>query len=920
MTDVTLKIDGVQLIVPAGANIVDAARTVGIEIPIFCYHPRMKPVGMCRMCLVEVWVPKLDPATRQPTFDSEGKPVMSFFMNKLQTACTAVVGESMEVRTQTERVKEAQRGVLEFLLTSHPLDCPVCDKGGECPLQNLTMAWGPSISRFDYSDKAHFKKPIPLGDLIYLDRERCILCGRCVRFEDEIADDQVLGFDYRGRNWQIISKSDPPFDSKLSGNTTDICPVGALTTADFRFRARVWEVSSKPSLCLHCSTGCNVTLDMRHNQLKRVMPRENAAVNDIWICDKGRFGQRFIESPERLMQPLIRRGERLEPATWDEALSLVGENLTAIQRKHKDALAGLAGERLSNEDLYLFQRLFREVLGSNNIDHRSGAPGEPHADDLGALMGVGVGTNLMELGANTAVLAFGVDPEEEAPLYLVRLRGIAQRGGKLITVNPRSTKLDRSATQKLRYTPGSEHHVARALVHAIFAEAGMDRIRMRVSDEDKFRAALKGASIVADAAAAGLSEEAVREAARSFVEAENGIIIYGAEALAAGSSLIHDLGRIAVLAGKVGRANNGLITLLPWGNSRGALDMGVRPHHKPGYITADQRGLGAREIWNAVAEKQMRGMYVMGIDPVYENPASREALSNLDFLVVQDLFLTETAQMADVVLPSAAFAERDGTYTNAERRVQRARQARLPVGESLPDWMIVQRVAQACLAVIAPEMEMAANSGKGKARFAKAADAKATTFESGWGYVVVSEVADEIADSVPGYSGITHTKLAATGTGGIWGRQTNESFYYDGTNYTNFEGVGIQYPALVEQQRMTFSLAAREAKAPATDQKRSFVLIAERLLYDGDPLLRDSLLIKRVPTAYACLSAADAERLGIRMGDRVLVESSVGALELPARVKANVPTGSVVVPANLPDAPLAAVQTGPQTSVSVRKV
>lgn len=929
MPDVTLTVDGVKVTVPAGTNIVDAARKVGIAVPVFCYHPRMNAVGMCRMCLVEVWTPRLDPATRQPALDDQGKPVMMLMMNKLQTGCTTPVSEGMEVRTQTEQVKFAQKGVLEFLLTSHPLDCPVCDKGGECPLQNLTMGWGPGSSRFDYSDKVHFEKPLPLGDLIYLDRERCILCGRCVRFQDEIADDPVLGFDNRGRNWMIISKSDPPFDSKFSGNTTDICPVGALTTADFRFRARVWELSSKPSICTHCPVGCNVTLDMRHNEIKRVMPRENAAVNDIWICDKGRFGQRFVESGDRLTAPLVRRNGRLESATWEEALRLVAEKFAAIHRTAGgDALAGLAGDRLSNEDLYLFQRLFRETLGSPNLDHRVGAPGEPEDDNLGVELGVGSGTNLMELGKGTTVLVFGADPEEEAPLYMLRLRGIAQRGGELVVLNPRPTKLDRSATRRLHYKPGSEVQVARALLSAVLEEVGTQRITLRTSGLDELRAALKGLSVKAAAEAAGLSEEGLRAAARSFAQAENGIIIYGADALAVGPALTQDLGSLAVLAGKAGRANNGLIALLPWGNSRGALDMGVRPDRGPGYV-ATARGLSAREVWGAATEGRVRGLYVIGLDPAIDFPATAPALEALEFLVVQDMFLTATAQHADVVLPMASFAERDGAYTNAERRVQRARQARAIPGQCRPAWAIVQGIAQHLAGMVAAQATEAVikvtrdgkarDKGKGKAQSLEATAALATA-DRGWDYMTVADVAAEIAERTPGYAGITYTKLTSTGSGGSWGRQVNEAIYYDGTNYENTEGVGIQCPAIAEQQRATIALAPRPVKPPVADGQHPFTLLTARLLYDGDPLLRDSRLLNRVPAPYVALNSADAQRLGVKAGDRVLVASAVGALELPARVVVDLPAGSVLIPANLPGAPLAVVQTGPRTQVAINKV
>ncbi|MCX8025299.1 MAG: 2Fe-2S iron-sulfur cluster-binding protein, partial [Thermanaerothrix sp.] len=255
---VTLTIDDQVVSVPQGTLIVDAAKKAGIDIPVFCYHPKMEPVGMCRMCLVEVGRPVIDRTTGQPVLEADGSPKIQFGP-KLETACTTPVSEGMVVRTQTQVVAEARRGIIEFLLTSHPLDCPICDKGGECPLQNLTMAYGPGESRFRYEDKMHLAKHLPLGELIYLDRERCILCGRCVRFQSTVVDDPVIAFSQRGRALQIVTFSEPGFDSYFSGNTTDICPVGALTTADFRFGARPWEMTPSASICPHCPVGCNIT-------------------------------------------------------------------------------------------------------------------------------------------------------------------------------------------------------------------------------------------------------------------------------------------------------------------------------------------------------------------------------------------------------------------------------------------------------------------------------------------------------------------------------------------------------------------------------------------------------------------------------------------------------------------------------------
>ncbi len=314
---VTLTIDGVEVTVPKGTLLVDAAKRVGIDIPVFCYHPKLEPAGMCRMCLVEIGRPARDRATGELIKDEEGKPVIKFGP-KLETACTTRVDDGWVVRVNSPRALEGRKQIVEFLLTSHPLDCPICDKGGECPLQNLTMAHGPGESRFLYDDKLHLDKHVPLGDLIVLDRERCIQCARCIRFQEDVAGDPVIEFTERGRRLEIVTYSEPGFNSYFSGNTTDICPVGALTTVDFRFGARAWELTPAASLCTHCPVGCNTMLNIRREAksggrevVKRVMPRQNEQVNEIWLCDKGRFGHHYATSPQRLTAPMVRRDGKL---------------------------------------------------------------------------------------------------------------------------------------------------------------------------------------------------------------------------------------------------------------------------------------------------------------------------------------------------------------------------------------------------------------------------------------------------------------------------------------------------------------------------------------------------------------------------------------------------------------------------------
>src|SRR3990172_7794608 len=356
--DVHLTIDGKPVTVPAGTLIVDAAKLLGIDIPVFCYHPKLEPVGMCRMCLVEVGRPARDRTTGEVPLDEQGNPKL-FYNVKLETACTTTVGEGWDVRVTSDKALAGRKEVVEFLLTSHPLDCPICDKGGECPLQNLPLDHGPGTSRFVFDDKIRLHKRVPLGDLIFLDRERCIQCARCIRFQEEIVDDPVIGFYERGRKLEIVTFSEPGFDSHFSGNTTDICPVGALTTTDFRFGARPWELNAAASICPHCPVGCNLTLNTRREAesggaevVKRVMPRQNEAVNEVWICDKGRFAHHFASSPTRLQRPLIRRNGVLEEASWEEALQAAADGLASAG----SALLGLAGRRLSNADLFAFPR------------------------------------------------------------------------------------------------------------------------------------------------------------------------------------------------------------------------------------------------------------------------------------------------------------------------------------------------------------------------------------------------------------------------------------------------------------------------------------------------------------------------------------------------------------------------------------
>ncbi|MEK7439430.1 MAG: NADH-quinone oxidoreductase subunit NuoG, partial [Chloroflexota bacterium] len=772
--------------VPKGTLVVDAAKRVENDIPVFCYHPKLPQVGMCRMCLVEVGRVQRDRATGQVIMEGD-KPKIAY-NPKLETACTIPVEEGMHVRTLNSKVEAARKDVVEFLLTSHPLDCPICDKGGECPLQNLTMRHGPGASRFIFNEKLHLGKHVPLGTednaLIYLDRERCIQCARCTRFSDEVAGDHVIGFYERGRKIEIVTFSDPGFDSKFSGNTTDICPVGALTTKDFRFGARPWELINSASICPHCPVGCNLHLNTRRTgasgkfEVKRIMPRQNEQVNEIWICDKGRFGHHFAASPDRLTTPLIKKNGQLVEASWDEALDLIASKLKVAG----GSVYGLAGGRLSNEDFYEFKKIFN---GNAVLYSRMGG------GDLVQKVGIGVGSNFSAMGKGTTIVVVASDLEEEAPIWWLRVKQASERGANLIVVNARPTKLDKYATKKITYKYGDE-------VNAVD----------------------------------GLTDVAKTS--------ENLVLMYGSDglALAASTALAQACANLLINTRHVGKVNNGLIAVWQHANDQGAWDMGVRPTTEP------------------IPERAL--LWIAGADLVGDD----ETLPYADFTVVSELFLTATAKAADVVLPAQSFLEREGTFTNGERRVQRYYRAVPPVGQSKADWQIFAMVSE--------------KSGLGKVKASP------------------SLVMNEIARNVNHYAGITYQALAKVekqfpDVGGM-------DLYYGGNAFENTTGLGVQYPSAADRGEGV--VAASPESKPI--KLNGMIAVPTTLLYDqGTTFARSFLMHPRVPKAFAEINSVDAARLGIKDGEMITLVLQGDESQVSARVNGRAPEGVVLVPQSL---------------------
>lgn len=809
MANVKIYIDDQEYEVPAGTNLVDAAKWIDNDIPVFCYHPKMKPVGMCRMCLVELGNVVKDKATGAAVLNEDGTAQIRW-NPKLQTACTTLVSDGLTVRTSTPVVEDARRNVIEFLLTSHPLDCPICDKGGECPLQNLTMDYGPGTSRMNFSDKQHLDKHVPLGDLIYLDEERCIQCGRCVRFQDEVVGDPVLAFHERGRTLQIITNSDPGFDTYFSGNTTDICPVGALTTADFRFGARPWEMTSVPSICPHCPVGCNISASTRLDRefggramIKRVMPRQNEAVNEIWICDKGRFGHHFSRSDERLTTPLVRGNK----ASWNEALDATTRALQGAD----GSIAAIAGSSMSNEDLWTLRQVVNGLGGG-----QLGAWPPTHAGaDLVAQVGVGKGTNLGSLSKGDAVLIIASDIEEEAPVWRLRLKGAKDRGAFVVVANARPTRMDDFASETLRYATGG-------------AAAAMQNLR---------------------------AENA--EVADKLAGATNLVIVCGAEGLTLDGSraLMQGAANFLIETGHTGKPNNGLMATFPGANGMGLHYMGFSP-----------------EATMAIAANPPKVLIVAQAEILADDPSTTAWLSKVETIISLSLFPDEVIGQAAVALPIQSFAERDGSFTNGERRVQRFYTAQGPMGESLPAWQALTRLGE--------------KLGQGRAKLSAAA------------------VMLEITQQVPVFAGMRYNEISKVE------RQFPEvggsDLYYGGTSYKNTGGLGVQAATSADdgEAANTGEIALPQ---PAQNGQGGLTVVPTTRLYNRERVFEPSeqaLMRPRIAAPYVEINAADAAKMAINNGDMVQVRVNEIAVQVRAHVNGAAPEGSVLLPRHLSEQPV----------------
>ncbi len=653
---ITFTLDGREVQAPEGVMLVDGAKYGDVEIPIFCYEPKLgQPVGACRMCLVEI----------------EGIP-------KLQTACSTPIRDGMVVNTQTKRVHDAQRAVVEFLLINHPLDCPVCDKGGECPLQDVTYGWGPGTSRF-IEPKRHFKKPLELSPLIAIDRERCILCYRCVRYSQEVSEDYQLVLHDRGAASFVGTFDGHPYVAPFSGNIIELCPVGALTSRAYRFRARPWDIEGSGTVCAGCSAQCNVELTVRDDRVLRVLARDHEGVDDGWLCDKGRFSYQAVHSDDRIVQPMVREGAELLPASWDKALAAA---VSALKKAGSRASA-LAGGTTTNEEAFLLQQLLRDDLGSSHLSARTG--GEQPLDVLRALADPKLQASVPDLEFAHTVLLVDCDPIDEAPVWDLRIRkGARRHQTKVVVASARPTALDPIAAETLRFAPGGGEAFLVALDAALSGDEGN----------------LGGA-----ASAAGSNGSSIRAFADALRAAgEEVVIVYGERALngQAGRALLNLAARLNL--GTISGA--GLLALPGTPNGRGIREAGFAPGHGPGYTSLAAPGRDADGIAEGLASGELHTVWLHHVDPLRSYPNRSlwdQALGTAQAVIAVDSQMSDTLrEHADVVFPAEAYPEKEGTLVHPDGRLQRLRPAigrargkgGQPASGVRPLWQVITEIAR----------------------------------------------------------------------------------------------------------------------------------------------------------------------------------------------------------------------------------
>lgn len=683
---VTLTINGRETKVPRGTTVLEAAKQIGIEIPTFCWHPKLKPVGACRICYVEI----------------EKMP-------KLQVSCATEVMPGMIVSTDSEKVKQGRKAVLEFILANHPLDCPTCDKGGECDLQDNTFAHGIDDSRFDFNkyrfirDRKSTFDDYRIGPEIIRNQNRCILCYKCVRANKEIFGEYDLGAFQRGNTTEIDAAPGQQVDSIYSGNLPEICPVGALTNTDWRYKVRVWKAQQVKSICSYCADGCNLTIWKNQNKIFRATSRRNDAIDEGWICDIGRYGYQIANAENRLTTPLIKKDDKLVPVSWNEAISVIARKFKDIRdKKGGVCIGGLVSPMLDLTSLYAFSKFFRTTLHSNNIDFRLDYKMlvEKYGDLYSKMTSLKF--HIADIEKSDLILVVDSNLIKEHPIVNLRVRkAVTQKGASLFTINPFATKSGDISTDEIIHKTGT----LEALINGICVSIAEQKLSPTDFDLSYIKSMLEPNSIDAASKISGISKDRIDSLAKALCNARDVTIIAG-ELITSSSQrelLSAAISNLALLANVYQKGQVGFLS--KYSNSKGAEKLGILPHLPDslknkmkelwGYYPENE-GLAADRMILAAKKEEIDSLFIIGSNLIANYPDGqfiRDGLKKLDFLVVADLFESETTELADIVLPLSSWAEYEGEFINLEGTVQHFEPAIKPIENSLPAREIIKKIA-----------------------------------------------------------------------------------------------------------------------------------------------------------------------------------------------------------------------------------
>lgn len=864
MKKLLITLNGSQVSGRQGQTILEVAQENSIEIPTLCHHADLSPLGACRVCVVEV----------------EGS-------RTLVGACHTPIAEGMVIHTHSPKVLESRKVIVELLLASHCGSCFMCDKANICELRKIAAELEVGLPRFQV--RKHYYPIEDTNPFIERDLTKCILCGRCIRACQELQVIGAIDYAYQGFESKPATSFDRPLEEsscEFCGLCVSLCPVGALSDKSTRFKGK--ETRKVRTICPYCGCGCGLYLNVRDQEVISVSPDSEHSVNNVCLCVKGRYGFDFINNSERLKTPLIRKNGELTESSWEEALDFVASKLNEIKQKYgSDSLAGLSSSKCTNEENYLMQKFMRAVIGTNNIDNCARLCHAPTVTGLGAAFGSGAMTNSIEEIENAnAILVIGSNTTEQHPIISQRIKRAAKwKGAKLIVADPRAIKLTEFADIWLRQRLGTDVALINGLINVILNEELWDRefVVQRTEGFDEMKVGIEKYTPEYVEEVTGVPAADIRQAARLYAQAERASIVYamGITQHTTGTDNVLSLANLAMLTGNVGREGTGVNPLRGHNNVQGACDMGALPNVLPGYQRPEvaevkekfekewgaklpeKPGLSVVETLQAAKEGKVKGMYIMGENPALSDPDIThviEALESLDFLVVQDIFLSETAELADVVLPAVSFAEKDGTFTNTERRVQRVRKAIEPIGQAKPDWQIIT--------------ELATKMGYPMA------------------YESPKQIMEEIARLTPIYGGISYDRL---------------------------ENGGLQWPCLhqehpgtkfLHQDKFTRGLGrftAVEYIAPAElpDKDYPLMLTTGRVLYHfhtGTMTRRSWGLNEICPEGFVEINPDDADKLQIPDGSMVKIVSRRGWVITGARVTEVVPPGTVFMPFHFKEA------------------